>query len=306
MSKQKVLIAGGSGMVGQFLSQYLSDHGYEVSILGRGKKDKIPYKQFVWDMKEMTIEEEAITSADHIINLAGAGIADKVWTAARKKVLVDSRVNGNELIKRVLEKTGYKPQTFIGASAIGIYGDRGNEPLTEESKPVGEGFMIECCEKWEASAQLIADLGVRTCIYRIGIVLSTKGGALEKILLSFKLGVGAYFGSGDQYYSWIHIEDLAKMFLRALQNSEMEGVFNAVGPNPVTNKELSKRIKKSLNSWALVMPAPAFILKTVMGEMSDTIFNSNKVIPKRFEEMGFDFAFPEAGAAVKNVVDRAI
>ncbi len=306
MSKENVLIAGGSGMVGQFLSKLLQEEGYEVSILGRSKKEGSPYNHYVWDLKNMTMDEEAILHADHIINLAGAGIADALWTESRKKLIIDSRVNGNALIKKTIESTGAKPRTFIGASAIGYYGNTGSEELTEESKSKGEDFMVECCEKWEASSQSIADLGIRTCIYRIGIVFSTKGGALEKILLSFKLGVGAYFGSGDQFYSWIHIEDLAKMFLKGIQDSKMEGIYNAVGPNPVSNKAMTYDIKKALNSWAIVMPAPAFILKTVMGDMSKTVFNSNKVIPAKFQKEGFQYKFPEVLEAVKDVVNRKI
>ena len=306
MASEKILIAGGSGLVGKFLSQYLTNEGYEVAILGRKKKKNSSYRQYTWDMNAMTMEEEAVTQADYIINLAGAGIADQRWTRARKRVIIDSRIKGNQLIRQVIEKTGARPKGFLGASAIGIYGDRGDEQLTEESSNGTSGFMVDCCEQWEASSQAIADLGIRTAIYRIGIVLSTKGGALEKILLSFKLGVGSYFGNGQQYYSWIHIEDLARMFLFGIQNENVQGVFNAVAPVAITNKEMTLDIKAALQSRALPLPAPAFVLKATLGEMAKTVLNSNRVVPTKFQESGFEYRFTDVKGGVADLVKRKI
>jgi uncharacterized protein (TIGR01777 family) len=304
MEKQKVLIAGGSGLVGSFLADYLYERNYEVSILSRSVKKHERYTYHKWDLDKMEIGAEAV-NANHIINLTGAGIADKRWTASRKKEIIESRVQAAQLLKKGLEKSNHKPTSYISASAIGIYGDRGNEQLTEESAIGESDFMVECCDLWEAEAKKLEGLSDQFSILRIGIVLSSKGGALAKFVLPLKLGQANYFGAGKNYYSWIHISDLSKIILAAIKG-ETSGIINAVSPTPHTNKEFMRACKKAIAPYALLYPVPAFTIKLALGEMSKVILNSNRVIPQKLMDDGFEFEFPELQKAVEDVMERKI
>ncbi len=304
---EKVLIAGGTGLVGTHLSQLLNEKGYEVVHLSRKKNPNAAYPTFVWDTKKGTIEEEALQGVDYVINLAGAGIADGLWTTSRKKLLIDSRVKGAELLAKAIQDSVQKPKAYLSAAAIGIYGDRADEVLTEDSAIGTEGFMVKCCQEWEDAIESVTErTGLRTVAFRIGIVLSTKGGALPKMLLPLNFFTASYFGTGEQWYSWIHIDDVAQFFIDAMENEQMEGIYNATTPNPLTNKDLTKRMVKALDKKALVIPAPTAALRLGMGEMADVVLNSNKVLPKRLEEQGVSFQFPTFEAAVKDVVARGI
>jgi len=302
-NKISVLIAGGSGLVGSRLIELLDPTKYAVRILSRRKKKDPNIEYFTWDFDKMTIEDEAV-KVDYIINLNGAGIADKRWTDARKELLIQSRVKSAQLIRSALTQTGHKPKAYISASAVGYYGDRDDELLVESS-PMGDGFMADCCQQWEDSAQELAPYAERLLINRIGIVLSTKGGALPKILMTKQIGVYNYFGNGRQYYSWIHIDDLCKIFITQMENQNMEGIYNAVVPNPISNKQFTTEIKEALNG-NLVLPAPAFGLRLVLGEMANVVLNSNRVIPQRLEEDSFSFDYADLGKAVIDLVERKI
>lgn len=303
----KILIAGGTGLVGTRLSNLLNDQGEEVVHLSRKKNPSAPYPTFVWDSQKQFIEEEAFENVAYIINLAGAGIADRLWTSSRKKLLLDSRVQTTDLLSKYIQQLEHPPKAFLSAAAIGIYGDRGNEELTEATEIGQKGFMVECCAKWEAAINRFAKkTGIRTATFRIGIVLSTKGGALPKMLLPLKFFTASYFGDGSQWYSWIHIDDVCQLFIHALQNEKIKGTYNATTPNPLTNKDLTKRMVKALGKRAIVLPAPKATLRMGMGEMADVVLNSNKVLPKRLESTSFQFQFPTFEAAVKDVVKRGV
>jgi len=302
--KETILIAGGTGLVGSRLLEMIDYTKYSVNILSRKKKkDTENINYFTWDFDKMEIEDGAV-QADYIINFTGAGIADSRWTNARKKLLISSRVDSAKLIKKGLENTEHRPKAYISASAIGYYGDRGSEKLTEDS-PVGEGFMAECCKIWEDSALELDHLVDRLIINRIGIVLSTKGGALPKILMTKAVGVYNYFGSGSQYYSWIHIDDLCRMFLKNISEDYMSGIYNAVAPKPLTNKEFTIEIKEALGGIA-ALPIPKFGLRLLLGEMADVVLNSNRVYPNRLEENNFHYDNSDLGLAVKDLVERKI
>lgn len=302
--KETILIAGGTGLVGSRLLEMIDYTKYSVNILSRKKKkDTENINYFTWDFEKMEIEDGAV-QADYIINFTGAGIADARWTNARKKLLISSRVDSAKLIKQGLENTEHRPKAYISASAVGYYGDRGSEKLTEDS-PAGEGFMADCCKIWEDSALELKHLVDRLIINRIGIVLSTKGGALPKILMTKAVGVYNYFGSGSQYYSWIHIDDLCRMFLKNISENTMTGIYNAVAPKPLTNKDFTIKIKEALGGIA-ALPAPKFGLRLLLGEMADVVLNSNRVYPNRLEENNFHFDNSDLGLAVKDLVDRKI
>ncbi len=303
----KVLIAGGTGLVGTRLSQLLNEKGYDVVHLSRKKNPKAVYPTFVWNTKDGTIEEESFQGVEYVINLAGTGIADGLWTTSRKKLLIDSRVKGAELLANAIKALAQKPKAYLSAAAIGVYGDRGNEVLTEESAIGKEGFMVQCCREWEAAIENVATVtGIRTVAFRIGIVLSTKGGALAKMLLPLNFFTASYFGTGEQWYSWIHIDDVCQFFIDAMEKEEMEGVYNSTSPNPLTNKDLTKRMVKALGKKAVVIPAPTAALRLGMGEMADVVLNSNKILPKRLEALGISFQFPTFEEAVIDVVERGV
>lgn len=301
----KVLIAGGTGLVGKRLSHLLSQKGYEVAWLSRSKKDDSPYQIYQWDIKAQTIEAEAIEHADYVINLAGAGIADQLWTKSRKKAIINSRTEGTRLLKKQIQQAKNKPKAYISASAVGYYGDRGNEWMNEHSS-AGDGFLSKTTILWEDAIQEVAKTGVRTVALRIGIVLSTQGGAMEKMLLSFKVRVGAYFGDGSQWYSWIHLDDLCRMFIAAIENEEMKGVYNAVAPEPATNKVLTEQLAEALDKASLVVPTPAFVLKMGMGDMSSVVLNSTRVSSKKIERAGFEYKHADLLPALRDLVQREI
>ncbi|MDF1694930.1 MAG: TIGR01777 family oxidoreductase [Saprospiraceae bacterium] len=301
--KKSILIAGGSGLVGSRIVSLLDKEVYDIHILTRSPKsgDDITYHS--WDFEQMTMDENAV-KVDYIINLNGAGIADERWTKNRKELLISSRVKSAQLIQNALEKTGHRPKAYLSASAVGFYGDRADESL-EESSPAGKGFMSECCQLWEESANKLSHLVDRLVINRIGIVLSTKGGALPKVLMTKKMGVYNYFGSGKQYYSWIHIDDLCKIFIRQLNDETLKGIFNTVAPEPLTNKQFTVEIKEALNG-NIVLPAPVFGLRLVLGEMANVVLNSNRVYPKNLTNIGYKFEFPALGEAVKDLISRKV
>lgn len=303
----KILIAGGTGLVGTRLSQLLNERGDEVVHLSRKKNTSAKYLTYVWDTENGTIEADAFEGVDYVINLAGAGIADRLWTSSRKKLLIDSRVKGTALLTKYIKALAQKPKAFLSAAAIGVYGDRGDEVLTEDSAVGTKGFMVKCCVEWENAIQVAAaENGIRTVAFRIGIVLSTKGGALPKMLLPLNFFTASYFGDGAQWYSWVHIDDICQMFIKGMEAETMEGIYNATTSNPLTNKDLTKRMVKALGKRALVIPAPTAALRMGMGEMADVVLNSNKVLPKRLEAAQFSFQFPVFEEAVKDVVARNI
>ena len=302
---ETVLIAGGSGLIGSFLSPLLRGAGYTVLHLSRKKDLDAEFPAFHWDIQKGEIDMVALERADYVINLAGAGIADALWTQERRKVIVSSRVDGALLFKEKIQQTDNKPKAYLSASAIGYYGDRGTERLTEESAP-GTGFLASTTQQWENAIREVAETGVRTAWLRTGIVLSTQGGALQKILLPFKARIGSYFGDGSQYYSWIHIEDMARMYLYLINHGALEGAFNATAPHPETNKELTYKAKAALGKAALVAPVPEAALRLGLGDMADTVMGSSLVIPQRFTELGFEFQYPELLPALKDLIARKI
>lgn len=300
-----VLIGGGSGLIGTRLSQLLTEKGYQVWHLSRQADADATYPTYEWDVQRSVVDQAAIDGADYVINLAGAGIADKLWSEKRKKVIIDSRVNTTRLLRDAMQRAPRPPRAFLSASGIGYYGDRGEQVL-HENDPAGSGFLPESCIAWENAVQQVADTGIRTAMVRTGIVLSTQGGALPKMSLSFKFFAGVYFGDGRQWYSWIHIDDLCRMYIHLLENEQLSGIFNGIAPQPVRNQELIAQAAEACGQKVIMLPAPAFALKLVLGEMSHTVLDSTRVAADKIQSTGFSFDFMTPQAALEDVFRREV
>jgi uncharacterized protein (TIGR01777 family) len=300
-----VLITGGTGLIGSRLSQLLKKKGYRVTHLSRRRNIDAAFPAYKWDIEKGEIEAEALTQADYIITLAGAGIANSRWTAARKKLIIDSRVNGIRLIKEKLQALNYRPKAIIGATAVGYYGDSGQK-LVDENSSSGDDFLAESVRAWEAAYDELATLNVRLPRIRVGIVLSTQGGALQKMLPTYKVGFGTYFGNGSQIYSWVHLDDICNIFIHAIENEEMTETYNGVAPHPVSNKQLAEAIAVAKNMNEVVFPAPAFAMKLALGEMSAVILSSSNISSKKLIATGYSFEHKDVVPALKDLIERKI
>jgi hypothetical protein len=302
MSESKrILITGASGLVGKRLTELLQAKGYEVTHLSRSKNNS-KVKTFTWDVNAQTIEAGALDKVNTIVHLAGAGVADKRWTASRKKEILDSRTKSTALLFKELKKAGHSVETFISASAIGYYGFDDNEKLFKETDGAGKGFLAVVTSAWEKEADRIAALGIRLVKLRIGIVLSKTGGALEPMTKAVKFLVGAPLGNGKQYLSWIHFDDLCQMFIYAIENTATQGAYNAVAPNPVTNWQMTQAIAKKLGKPLVAPAVPAFALRLLFGEMGDIVLKGNQVSPCKILEAGFTFQYVKVEKALDDLL----
>ena len=299
---KKVLIAGGTGLIGKEIIDLLNPAEYQIHILSRSKREnKGNIKYFQWNLKEGTIEKGAL-EVDHIINLTGAGIADKRWTQARKELLISSRVEAAQLIHKQLQSLGLRPESYISASAIGFYGDSGDRIMTEKDDPIGKGFLSECTIAWEEAAQKLSTQVDRLVINRIGIVLAREGGAFQKMMLPFKGGLASYFGSGKMHYSWIHIKDIARLFILFMEDSSTTGIYNGTAPDVVTNKEMIQIIKDKKGGFSVLNSVPSFVLRFAMGEMADVVLTSNLVSSSKTLATGFEYTYPSLDEAVADLL----
>lgn len=303
MTKQVLWIAGGDGLVGQNLLGWIDEEKYDVYILSRSPKASNPKAKYIkWNTDLQLIETDIIPQ--HIINLAGAGIADKRWSNSRKLTLVNSRVKSADTIRTYLTQNAIKIKTYIAASAVGYYGNVTSNILDEQSIP-GDEFLSECCILWEAASEKIKPLTENYYCLRIGLVLSPLGGALPKMILTKKLRLFPYFGKGEQYYPWIHIDDLSRMMIHCIENIPLAGIYNAVAPEYQTNKSLMQIIKnETAGKWGLLISAPSIILRLIMGEMSSVILNSNKVSAEKILKTNFSFIYVDAKSALSNLLSK--
>lgn len=293
---QNILITGGSGLVGQRITQLLEKKGYQVAWLSRSAQ--AGRKSFLWNVEKQEIASDAVEWADAIIHLAGAGVAEKRWTPERKKLILDSRTKSTQLLFSALEKAQNRPSTFISASAVGYYGFDTGTTLVDETSKAGSDFLAEVVKAWENEVKKIESLDIRTVMLRIGIVLDADGGALGEML---KPPVAAPLGSGDQWMSWIHLEDLARMFVFALEKTTLQGVYNAVAPNPATNQQLTQEAAYAKGKTYLGIGVPNFVLKLMLGEMAAMVLGGNRVSCQKIQKAGFQFEFYELSAAVKDI-----
>lgn len=301
-----ILITGGTGLVGRELSSFLITQGYDVVWLSRkAGETRIAGKTIpilAWNPQQGSIDDRAIELADHIINLAGAGVADKRWTARRKQEIVDSRVKSGELLTAALARIPHKVKTFIQPSAIGWYGpDTANSKVNGgfiESDPCYPGFLGDTCKAWEESITGIHAMGIRVVTFRLGIVLSGQGGAYREFSKPLKMGVATIMGSGKQMVSWIHVHDLCRMFLYAIETPSLAGVYNAVAPSPVSNEVLVRTIAQHMRKRFLAIKIPALLLKLVLGEMSIEVLKSATVSSAQIQKAGFVFLYPNLNSAL--------
>jgi len=298
---KNILITGATGLIGTRLTELLVNRGHTVSQLSRSSKSgKI--KAYRWDIPQRHIDDDAFNGVDTIIHLAGAGIADKPWTKHRKQEILESRTESSRLLFETLKKDKKKVSAFISASAIGYYGIESTNERLSESAPPGNDFLATVAKQWEAEVDNISTLGIRVVKVRTGIVLSEQGGVLKEVAKAVKYFVGSPLGSGNQIISWIHVEDLCQLYARAVETESMAGAYNAVAPNPVTNRELTKCIAKVLKKPLILPPVPEFALRFLFGEMADLILYGSKVSSEKIEATGFRFQFTNVEDAVRNLL----
>jgi hypothetical protein len=297
-----ILVTGGTGLIGKHLCNLLSKKGHKVLILSRNSSNNP--NVFKWDIENNYIDENAIKNIDFIIHLAGEGIADKRWTSNRKKLLIKSRVASANLLFKKVKELNPNLKGFISASGIGYYGAITSEEIFDENSASGNDFLSTICVQWEEASLQFNLLNIRTVLLRTGVVLTKKGGALEKIIMPIKFGLGAALGSGEQYMPWIHIDDLCEMYLQAIENTKLKGIYNAVAPEHCTNNTLSKAIAKVLNKPFFLPNIPAFLLKIVLGKLSCILLEGSKVSSKKIEETGFKFQFSNLNDALKNLLNN--
>jgi len=292
-------------MIGTTLTGLLSAKGYRVIILTRSpqpSKENISYS--VWNIKKSMIDPQVIREADHIIHLAGAGIADKRWTEKRKKEILKSRMEGSKLIVKALSETENRVETIVSASAIGWYGpdSKGSSRAFNETDPPNTDFLGETCRLWEESIHPVTEIGKRLVIFRTGIVLSNTGGAFPEFIKPMKAGVAGIIGNGAQKISWIHIEDICRMYLTAIERQNMNGVYNATAPEIVTNKDLILKIAKARKRPFIPIHIPEFALKILLGEMGGEVMKSTTVDDSRIRNAGFNFLFPSIDSAINDLI----
>lgn len=295
---QNILITGGSGLIGQRITALLEAQGKTVAWLSRHQQSQ---KSFRWDIEKNKIDLEAMEWADAIIHLAGAGVADKRWSEERKKLILESRTKSTQLLYDAITASQNQPDTFVSASAVGIYGFDTCANLIDENSPEGKDFLANVVKAWEGEVKKIESLHLRTVILRIGIVLDENGGALGEML---KPPVAAPLGKGDQWMSWIHIEDLARMFVFALEKTTLQGVFNAVSPNPATNYELTHEAARAKGKPFIGIGVPGFVLKIILGEMAEMVIGGNRVSSQKIQKSGYEFDYPTLVPALKDIFHR--
>ncbi|MEO6050167.1 MAG: TIGR01777 family oxidoreductase [Pyrinomonadaceae bacterium] len=296
----KVLITGSTGLIGQKLQSSFTEKGYRLLLASR--KEPKDDQHIQWSIEDGFNDPEKLEGVDIVVHLAGENVSGLRWTDEKKKAIHGSRVLGTRNVVNAISKLKQKPQVFIAASAIGFYGERGDEEVSESSA-AGDNFLAGVCKEWEAESRRAEDAGIRTVILRTGIVLSKDGGALATMLLPFKLGVGGVVGSGKQWMSWIAMDDEIAVINFAIENETMRGAVNAVSPNPVTNYDFTKTLGDVLYRPTF-LPLPEFAVSMIFGEMGDALLlASTKVLPKRLEDAGFEFKYPNLKPAIEHAVE---
>jgi uncharacterized protein (TIGR01777 family) len=298
-SQQHILLTGGTGAIGGYLTDLLLEKGYRVSHLSRSQGKDARVKTFLWDVAKGEIDAHCVDGVDTIVHLTGAGIAEKRWTEKRKKELIESRAKSIGLIYNLFREKPHQVKSVISASAIGYYSDRGDDLMTEDSPPSND-FLARCCTEWELAVDKGKDLGLRVAKLRTGVVLE-KRGALAAMDKPVKLGLGSPIGTGRQWVPWIHWQDVVEIYLLAIENPALEGVYNMVAPNPVTNKRLTQAIARLLYKPLWLPNVPAWALKLALGEMSTIVLGSTKVSAQKIQDAGYVFKFPQLEGALKNI-----
>ena len=299
----KILITGGSGFIGQHLCRRLAAHGHELVVLSRRPRRAakvLPEETRIVPSLDDIADDDAI---DGIINLAGESLFAGRWTERRKKVLFDSRIGVTQQLVSLVSRLQRKPAVMVSGSAVGFYGDAGNAELTEDGSARKRDFGYLLCDAWEQSARPVSRQGVRLCLVRTGIVLGRDGGMLGKLLPVYRLGLGAMLGDGSQWLSWIHIDDMVAILVRAVETPGIDGVFNATAPGPVTQREFHRSLASAVKRPAFLR-VPSIALRTGLGEQSDILLGGQRVYPRRLEQQGFVFRFPDLQSALAQQIKR--
>ena len=300
---ETVCITGGTGLVGSSLMRILKLSAYRVLVLSREKSDDPDSILRYWDIEKGIIDPVAVENADHYVHLAGASVGEGRWTEQKKKEIRDSRINSTRLLYETIKKSKRKPKTFISASAIGVYGhDTGGILIDEDRVKPGDDFLATVTREWEEEVNKINDLGVRVVILRIGLVLSYFGGAVPKFMKLSRMGLSSAIGSGEQYISWVHLDDLIDLIKYCIEYPGIKGTFNAVAPNPVTNKEFIKTVAHIMDKPSFLPNVPGFFLKIILGEKASLVLGGNRVSSKKITDAGFDFKFDKVEDALYNII----
>lgn len=300
-----VLVTGGTGLIGKHLCRQLQHKGYEVAILSRTQKSDSSIPNYTWIPEEMEIEKGALDKADYIIHLAGENIGDKRWTDKRKQQIIDSRVRTANLLLTKVREQNRNIKAFISASAIGYYGSLTSDKVFNETDSPAHDFLGDICDQWEQSIDGFKKLGIRTVTIRTGIVLTAPGGPLSRLSAPVKVRLCAAFGNGKQYMPWIHIEDLCGIYIKAIEDNQISGAYNAVAPDHKTNKEFIRTMAHVLGKSCWFPNIPALIFKLLLGKMSDLILKGSRVSAAKIKQAGYNFLFPDLESALKNLIGRS-
>ncbi len=296
----KILITGGSGLVGRSLTALLVKQGHQVSWLSQSKNKSSDVPVFYYDWKVQQIDLEAFEGVDAIVHLAGFNVAERTWSSSVRQAILESRVESSRLIFNSLSSIHHQVKTFVSASAIGYYGTFTSETILTEDSPKGNDFLARVCVEWERSVDAFETLNIRTVKVRTGIVLSLEGGALPSIKKPFKYGAKVILGTGNQYFPWIHIDDLCSIYAKALEDLNMRGVYNAVAPECVNYRQLIEHLSLAYPKLFVTMKVPKWFLKLVLGEQSDMLIKGTRIAPKNLQNMNFQFQYPDLLKAVES------
>lgn len=297
-----VLISGGSGLIGQQLAKRLRERGYEPVILSRTRSHTEEFPSYIWDPEKGVIDPEAISKADYIIHLSGINIGEKRWSTRRQKQILDSRTKSGQLLFDEVKKQKRNLRAFISASATGYYGALTSEKIFIETDLPGEDFLGRTCKKWEHMADSFTGLGIRTVKIRTGVVLTNEGGALPKMLFPIKKGFGTALGTGNQYFPWIHMDDLCGIYMQALADEKMQGAYNAVSPEHVTNREFTRILAKLINMKLWLPNIPSLLIKLIFGKMSEILLKGSRISSDKIQARGYKFLFPGLNDALRQIL----
>jgi len=296
-----ILVTGGSGMIGRRLSEMLREKGYNVIWLSRERHVNGEIPRYRWNYLKNEIDREALEQANVIIHLAGSNLGDEGWNRRKKQEIVESRVQTTKFLLETVKTMPRKPEAFISASAVGYYGMHTSDKIyTEEDSPAKNDFLSRTCRKWEAAAlDFQEELGLRTVVLRTAFVVSNKSDAFKKMMLPTRFGLGAPLGSGRQYMPWIHLEDLCGIYLKAVEEEGMQGIFNAVSPESITNAGFMKTLAKEMKRPFFFPKIPAFMLRLIMGEAAEMILKGCRVSPQKIIDAGYQFLYPTTSKAIR-------
>ena len=300
-----VLLTGGNGLIGRHLCRRLQDRGYDVIILSRSKNKRSAVPVYALNLEKMEMDTVSVARADYIVHLAGAGIGEKRWTTRRKQEIMDSRIKTAQLIHKAVREQKKVLRAFVSASAIGYYGMVTSDKIYTETDPPADDFLGEVCKKWEQAADQFQESGIRTVVLRSGVVLAKEGGILARLMKFVRAGLGSALGNGRQYMPWIHVEDLCGMFIKAIEDSRMEGPYNAVAPDDRTNGEFTRTLARILEKPFWLPGIPSWVLRLLFGAMSGMLLKGSRVSAEKIKQAGYSFAFPALEDALTDVIRKA-